>query len=275
MSPHHAGAKLPVVNGVRPSQQATRTGGGGVDPLAIQRAAEIPHRGALGVRLPATTAKSIWPLAAFVALAYAISWIWTFPIAAAGDVVDKGVGWPTHLPALFGPALAALAVTALVYGRAGVLDLCGRSIRWRMPRRWWVATLSPITFLGVALGVASVAGNAPSVSDFGRHSGLSPIGIVPVALIASLCALGEEMGWRGFALPLLQRQHGALAAALLVAPIWVVSHLPYFFTVGTYRARVARAQAWDNFDPRSLRERRGRSRARPRVWRVARSAYRT
>jgi hypothetical protein len=55
-----------------------------------------------------------WPLASFVVLAYAVSWGWTFPLVAAGDVIEKGVGWPTNFPALVGPALAAFVVTALV-----------------------------------------------------------------------------------------------------------------------------------------------------------------
>ena len=54
-------------------------------------------------------------------------------------------------------------------------------------------------------------------------------------MIAILITFGEETGWRGYTLPLLQRRHGAVVAALLVAPIWVVWHLPYFFTVATYR----------------------------------------
>jgi membrane protease YdiL (CAAX protease family) len=107
--------------------------------------------------------------------------------------------------------------------------------RWRMPLRWWAATLSPLAFLGGALAVASAAGKLPSGSDFGRYSGLPALGVVPVAVIAILLTFGEETGWRGFALPLLQRRYGALAAALLVTPIWAVWHLPYFFTVATYR----------------------------------------
>jgi len=70
-------------------------------------------------------------------LAYAVSWAWAFPFVAAGDVVKKGAGWPTHFPALLGPALAALVVTAVVWGRAGVRDLLARIARWRMPLRWW------------------------------------------------------------------------------------------------------------------------------------------
>ena len=175
------------------------------------------------------------PLVSFVVLAYALSWASAFPFVVAGDVVKKGAGWPTHFPALLGPALAALVVTAVVWGRAGVRDLFARMARWRMPLRWWAATLSPLAFLGVALAVASAAGTLPRGSDFGRYSGRSTIGVVPVWVIAILTTFGEETGWRGFALPMLQRRRGALAAALLITPIWAVWHLPYFFTVTTYR----------------------------------------
>jgi uncharacterized protein len=184
---------------------------------------------------PMTRERTLWLLASFVALAYAISWAWTFPLATAGDVIEKGVGWPTNMPALLGPALAAFVVTALVWGRASVRDLLARMARWRMPLRWWAATLSPLAFLGVALAVALAAGKLPRASDFGLYSGLPAIGVVPVAVIAILLTFGEETGWRGFALPLLQRRYSALAAALLITPIWAVWHLPYFFTVATYR----------------------------------------
>jgi membrane protease YdiL (CAAX protease family) len=177
----------------------------------------------------------LWPLACFVALAYAISWAWAFPLVAAGDVIEKGVGWPTTLPASIGPALAAFVVTALVWGREAVRDLLTRMARWRMPWRWWAATLSPLAFLAIALAVAWSAGKLPSWSDFGRYSGLPALGVIPIALIAVLSTFGEETGWRGFALPLLQHRYGALAAALLVTPIWALWHLPYFFTVTTYR----------------------------------------
>ena len=94
--------------------------------------------------------------------------------------------------------------------------------------------LRPLAFLAVALAVAAAIGKLPRGSDFGRYSGLLAIGVVPVAVIVVLITFGEETGWRGFALPLLQRRHGALAA-LLITPIWAVWHLPYFFTVAAYR----------------------------------------
>jgi membrane protease YdiL (CAAX protease family) len=174
-------------------------------------------------------------LGAFVGIAYAVSWSWTFPFAAAGDLIEKGRGWPTNLPAAFGPAVAALVVTTWLCGRGGVADLVARMARWRLPLRWWAATLAPFWFLVFALVVAAVAGNVPKFSDFGRYSGLPTIGVAAVAVLAILGGLGEETGWRGFALPFLQRRYGALTAALLVTPIWAIWHLPFFFTVTTYR----------------------------------------
>src|SRR5437763_6427052 len=115
------------------------------------------------------------PFATFLVLAYAFTWAWMLPFVAAGDVVRKGVGWPTHFPALVGPALAAIVVTAVIWGRAGVRDLLARMTRWRMPLRWWAATLSPAVFLGIALAVASATGKAPHASALGRYRGLSAL----------------------------------------------------------------------------------------------------
>lgn len=174
-------------------------------------------------------------LGAFVAIAYALSWSWTFPLVAAGDMIEKGKGWPTHQPALLGPALAAFAVTAWLGGRGGVADLIARMGRWRISVRWWAATLTPLWFLALALVIAAAVGKLPAYGDFGRYSGLPTAGIVAVAILVLIGGFAEEVGWRGLALPLLLRRYDALTAALLLTPIWALWHLPMFFTVATYR----------------------------------------
>jgi CAAX protease family protein len=68
-------------------------------------------------------------LIAFFALAYAVSWSWAIPLAAGHLVVRQGQGWPTHYLALFGPAIAAVVVTAWTLGRPGVRDLLARMAR--------------------------------------------------------------------------------------------------------------------------------------------------
>jgi uncharacterized protein len=184
----------------------------------------------------ASVQRSWATLLCFVALTYVLTWEWESISLTSGDVVTTGVGWPTSVPALGGPMLAAIVVTALVQGRTGLRDLWGRAARWRMPLRWWAVTVSPLAFLGVALLVSALADDLPRLSDFGRYSGLPAMGVVAVGVVVILLTFGEEAGWRGFALPILQRRYGALVAALLVTPIWALWHLPFFFTVATYRS---------------------------------------
>jgi membrane protease YdiL (CAAX protease family) len=175
-------------------------------------------------------------LVVFFALAYALSWSWAIPLAAAHLVVRRGVGWPTHLPALLGPAIAALVVTAWTMGRPGVRDLGARLVRWRVPVRWWLVAVSPVAFLGLALAAMATAGQAlPSVGDFGRFSGIPAIGLAGVLLIIFAGAVGEETGWRGYALPQLQRRFSPLASSLILAVVWFGWHLPQFWAIATYR----------------------------------------
>jgi CAAX protease family protein len=54
---------------------------------------------------------------AYFVLAWLLSALWLVPLVVAGRVVDAGRGWPTHFPALLGPALAAVIVSAVVGGR--------------------------------------------------------------------------------------------------------------------------------------------------------------
>lgn len=184
---------------------------------------------------------SSWALAsagaitAFYVLAYAISWGWSFTLVANGDVVRRGVGWPTACPALAGPAIAAAVLTAWISGRVGLADLACRIVRWRFAPRWWAATLSPVAFLGIGLGVAALTGHLPKASNFARYNGWPLIGVGGAALAALVGGFAEETGWRGFALPTFQRRVGAARAALIVAAFWALWHLPYFFLVSSYR----------------------------------------
>ena len=169
---------------------------------------------------------------AFFVLAYGISWAWVIPWAATGHTVLQGGGWPTHLPSLLGPMLAAFAVTAWTTGRVGIRDLFVRMGRWRIGWRWWLAVASPLAFFFVVLGtMAAVGAHVPARGDFARFSGLpAGLGVVGVALaITVVNGFGEETGWRGYALPQLQRRFGPLAASLIIAAFWAGWHIPQSF----------------------------------------------
>jgi membrane protease YdiL (CAAX protease family) len=150
-------------------------------------------------------------------------------------VVQQGQGWPTHFPALIGPMVAAI----LVASRTGTLRrLLLSMVRVRVPLRWWAWALSPLALLAIGLVAELIAGEQlPQPADFSRMTGLpSVIGVVGVAVLVLLVnGFGEETGWRGFALPLLQRRFSPLTAMLVLAVIWAGWHLPMFLVVGNFR----------------------------------------
>jgi uncharacterized protein len=172
----------------------------------------------------------------FVILACALSWAWVIPLAATGATVEGGRGWPTHLPALLGPLLAAVLCTALT-GRRALRDLAASMLRWRIGRRWWLAAVSPLSALLAVLGVLAATGaDLPAASGFARFSGVpSAWGLAGVtAVVVLIGGLGEETGWRGYLQPALQSRMRPLAATGVVAAVWAAWHAPQFFLIRSY-----------------------------------------
>ena len=132
-------------------------------------------------------------------------------------------------------SLAGL-VLAAVEGRAGgVRELLGRFLIWRAGLPWWAfLLLFPIVPAVAALYLVDLLGGPPV-----EWSGLRPLySVVPSILILTVLAgMGEEVGWRGFALPRLQARHTALGASLLVGLIWGIWHIPLFLVEGTTQYR--------------------------------------
>jgi membrane protease YdiL (CAAX protease family) len=178
-------------------------------------------------------------LLAYTLLAYGLSWLWLLPLALAGLVVQQGHGWPTHFPALLGPMVAAVLVAA----RSGSLRrLLTSMVRIKVALRWWAWAVSPLLLLGVALIVDRIAGRQlPGTADFAQMSGLpSSLGVIGVAAVVLLVnGFGEETGWRGFALPALQRRLSPLRAMLVLSLIWAGWHLPMFLVIDNFRTFTA------------------------------------
>lgn len=171
----------------------------------------------------------------FFVLAYAISWSWWLPLAFSGATVVPG-DLPTHMPGLLGPAIAAFMVAGLTGGRAAVNDLIGRIVRLRFPLRGWLASLAPVGFLAVGVVVERLFdGGWPSFSGLGRFSGIPEYGVLAVlAIIFIVNGFGEEIGWRGYALPRLQARFGSRAGTFILYPLWALWHLPLFWVVANF-----------------------------------------
>jgi uncharacterized protein len=194
---------------------------------------------------PAPAVRTGRRVIAFVAIAYALSWAWELPLLLSGETVVPGSGWPTHFPALAGPAIAALVVAA---GGGGLGRLRRALVRVRVAPRWWAFALSPVVLFAVATGwVLLAGGSAPSTESFAVFSGLpSTWGVVGVTAVVLLVnGFGEETGWRGFLLPALQARFSPLVSMGLLSLIWAGWHAPMFGLVSTFAGfGIATAAGW-------------------------------
>lgn len=178
------------------------------------------------------------PLAAYFLVTYAISWtIWSPIVASAQGWVKWNVPYALYYFGSFGPLLAAFIVTGATEGRAGLRSLSRRILKWRIePRYYAFAVLAPVAlFLLALLFNYAVLGRLPELSLLGQPDYLpylGPLGTLGVWFLTY--GLGEETGWRGFALPHLQRTHSAASATLVLAMVWAGWHLPAYFFRDTY-----------------------------------------
>jgi uncharacterized protein len=151
-------------------------------------------------------------------LAYALSW-WPWILDALG-LFDGPI-------ASFGPFLAAIVVLALTEGKAGVLGLFRRMVRWRVAPGWYaVALLLPVvlTLIATALNVA-LGAPRPSAAQLSSWPGVISTFVI-VLLVPGAGGAWEEPGWRGYAVPRLQHGRSALVASLILGVLIAGWHLP-------------------------------------------------
>lgn len=165
------------------------------------------------------------PLPAFFLLAFGGAWLLWLPglvgIGGAGGFVLLALG-----------ALAPFAAAVLVV-RAEGGDLHGwlrGLLVWRVPARFWVFALGvPAALLVVVNAVLALTGHPV---DLGLLAQRIPAYLAGFAVVATVGGGLEEPGWRGFALPRLQRRFSPLAATAVLGLAWGVWHVPLYGPLG-------------------------------------------
>lgn len=169
---------------------------------------------------------------AYSILACALSWAIWLPLVARSLGARVYVLPYQHYLGALGPMVAAIIVAAVSTGRSGIVELVRGLIRWHVGIRWFlIAVLGPAALYVIsAIGLALFNGAWPDFTQFGRSTEFPALGLIGVSLVHILTfGVGEELGWRGFALPRLQAKHSALAATILLTIVWAVWHIPTFF----------------------------------------------
>jgi CAAX protease family protein len=177
--------------------------------------------------------KNIWRIVTFLALTFGLSSIFYVLIITGGEGID-----PWVMPLMLCPGVSAI-LTKLIFDR----DLKG--LGWKPgPVKWLgLAYLLPILYGAVVYGIAWLLGLggfateafAEAASRFGmaNASGVQIVvvstlflGTVGFLMYSLPGALGEELGWRGFLFPELQRMTSFTTASLIGGIVWALYHLP-------------------------------------------------
>lgn len=176
----------------------------------------MPNR--IASRRPATT---------FFVLAFVITWAVWLPRALGFDwAMSVGTVWT------YGPAIAAVLAALLVGGRDELRRLHRRLDQWRIGAGWYAAiVLGPVALclveatLTTALFGGPWSARLPDVFD-----APVPIWLLLIVILTVTDGLGEELGWRGFALPHLLQGRNATVVSVGLGLLWAVWHLPLFAT---------------------------------------------
>jgi membrane protease YdiL (CAAX protease family) len=179
------------------------------------------------------------PLAAYFALAFGLSWALVLPMTLSRNIglsllpydLPEALGIALFILASFvGPTVAALLVAGAVEGRAGVASVLRPILRWRAGAHWYLVALLLNLVIWV-LAYSAVLGPA-LLGAAGANWRLLLTTFLPgVAFGMLIPSLGEEPGWRGFALPRLQARYGPLGASLILGLLHGLWHLPALGTI--------------------------------------------
>jgi membrane protease YdiL (CAAX protease family) len=167
------------------------------------------------------------PVATFFFLTFAISWTGALAVIAPkllrGELVPKLSGLLIFPSLLLGPFIAGTLLTGLIGGQIGLRDLFRRMRRVRIHVGWYATLLIPPFLILATLRFFKTAVSP----NFAFNLFLDGLGFGFVA------GFVEEIGWTGFAFPMMLRKHNAVWSALSLGLIWGMWHMPAVDYLGT------------------------------------------
>jgi uncharacterized protein len=137
---------------------------------------------------------------------------------------------PLFFLAVYAPAIAAFTLVARNGGIVGLRRFLGRVLLWRCSYAWYA-------FLIIGIPLIFIGGSALRGNLFTEPFQFASLQALLMALVlASIKGPVEEFGWRGLALPLLQRKLAPIWAGLILGVIWGLWHFPAFLLSGTQQS---------------------------------------
>lgn len=187
------------------------------------------------------TAIKRFPLVSFFVLTFMLNWLGItalvagyfpsfgeWPLVYDGHLIAEIRGRRTLL--VWTPTFAAMIIAGTQGGYQAVSQLMRKFLIWRVKFSWWVCVfVLPVALAVVTVLFFAVCQGAPDLGQSAHWAG-----VFSLRFLFSLTTggFGEEAGWRGFALPLLQKRIGPLWASLVIGFIWSIWHLAHWTLIG-------------------------------------------
>jgi len=175
-------------------------------------------------------------LVPFLIISFSIAWGIIGLYVFLGDSMEALFGQltgnhPLFFLAVYSPAIAAIILVLRAGGLRGLRLFLRRALLWRCDAAWYAFLLLGVPLIFIA--GSALRGNLLSEAF--------PFSTFTAGLVAMLLAMIkgpiEEFGWRGLALPLLQRKFVPFWAGLILGVIWGLWHVPAFLLSGTQQSQ--------------------------------------
>jgi len=176
-----------------------------------------------------------YPVAVFVLVTFAWTWTIDFTLRASlgaqPSESNHGRWMSVLIVGIYGPSVGAIVTAGLRGGWRAVALLARRLLPWRVSAIWCLGAFAlPVWIDVVAVAIYSCRGG--TTGPFVAPNALATLTYLGIKLTRG--PLGEELGWRGFALPVFQTRYNALTSSLLVGVLWFLWHLPIVWMAGTF-----------------------------------------
>lgn len=152
---------------------------------------------------------------------------------AAHDILPFRLPIPVMLIQSYMPTVAVVIVTGLTTGRSGIRALFQKLLIARVGFRWYVFAIFGIAAISAAaVLLGNRFGPLPAVPILAEGMPSNPVMLLAMVTITFLVRgilNGEELAWRGFALPKLQVKYNALVSSVILSVPFILFHLPLFF----------------------------------------------
>jgi membrane protease YdiL (CAAX protease family) len=174
-----------------------------------------------------------FPLSAYFGLTFALSWAmwWLAAQQGFGTASPTTIGTLAFYIGVFAPGIVSLLLTRSLHGPAALRSLLARLIQWNVAGRWFAFAL----FFTIAIKLAGALAHRAILGEWPAFAA-PPLALTVLLMLGATFLstmlggqAGEELGWRGFALPRMAASMGLAMSGVILGLIWAVWHLPIFY----------------------------------------------